>query len=107
MPLCSACDNPCLLLKVGKHATVRAGSLGRYVQPGLSVLSEMREYALGNPNERFKRDFETIPLCDSDLFCVDKGCLYALVIESRKRGSHQARKEKNERKRKAANRTVF
>ena len=40
MPLCSACDNPCLLLKAGKHATVRAGSLGRYVQPGRSVLSE-------------------------------------------------------------------
>ena len=101
MPLCSVCDNPCLLLKAGKHASARAGSLGRYVQPGPSVLSDMREYALGSPNERFKRDFVTSPLCDSDFFCVDKGCLYALVIESRKRGSHQAGMEENERKRKA------
>jgi hypothetical protein len=101
MPLCDACDNPCLLLKAGKHSTARAGSLGRYVQPGPSVLSEMLQYVRDNPSERFKRDFETTPLCDSDLFCVDKGCLYALVIERRKRGSHQVGKDENERKRKA------
>ena len=61
----------------------------------------MQKYATDYPNDRFTRDFLNSPLCTSDLFCIDKRCLYALVIESRKKSSHQTGKEETERKRKA------
>lgn len=100
MPLCTVCTKPCSLSATGKYSTARTGSLGRYVQPGQSVLSDMQKYVLDNPSESFSRSVLDRPLCSTDLFCIDEGCLYIRVSEIRKRDSHQVSKDENERKRK-------